>query len=84
MRKLYVGVRGEKREVFRSEVEPTTESHGGEYAAVIGPFRTRRAADLMARLGGRNPHVRSVADAERIAARMAKRERENLNSENSI
>lgn len=72
--RLYVGCVGADREVFRSPVTPTRESHGAKYLAVIGPFRTRRAADFMASPGGRNnPHCQSVADAERIASRLGRR-----------
>jgi hypothetical protein len=71
--KLYAGyIKGQlPLEVFRSPAEPTSESHGERYAAVIGPFRTRRAADWMAHpVRGRfNPHCRTVADAERLAKR---------------
>ncbi len=65
---VYVGCKGGRREVFRSEQRPTQQSHGHLYMAVIGPFRTKRGAEFMARCGGNNPHVRCVADAERIAA----------------
>ena len=65
--KIYVGVSKGTREVFRSAIAPTERSHGARYAAVIGPFRTVRAARLMAETGGSNPHLLSVGDAERIA-----------------
>jgi hypothetical protein len=66
--KLYVGVKGTTREVFRSRETPTQQSHGAKYAAAIGPFRTRAGADFMAAYGHHNnPHLRSVADAERLA-----------------
>lgn len=66
--KLYVGLQGSKREVFRSATEPTETSHGHLYAASVGPFRTRRGAEFMARYGGNgNPHLQCVNDAERIA-----------------
>jgi len=45
---IYTGVRAGKRRVFSSEFEPTEQSHGHIYTAVIGPFRTRAAAFLMA------------------------------------
>lgn len=38
-----------------------------DYRAMIGPFRTVRAARLMADHGGGNPHIQCVADAEQIA-----------------
>ena len=51
---------------FRSATEPTRESHGHRFLAVIGPFRTMRAARVMARYGPGNPHLQSVSDAERL------------------
>ena len=68
--KHYVGYKvGGGRETFRAESEPTPESHGHRYAAVWGPFRSKRGAVFGAswRAVG-NPHVQTVADAERIAA----------------
>jgi hypothetical protein len=65
--KLYVGVNAGKREVFRSSVNPSQETHGAKYAAVIGPFKTKRAAEFMAKYGQGNPHLQTVADAERIS-----------------
>ena len=66
--KIYVGVRFPlQREVFRSHLEPTGESHGELYGAVIGPFKTVRAAEFMAQQGGNNPHCQTVDDAERIS-----------------
>ena len=35
-------------EPFRSATEPTQASHGERYSHVIGPFRTRRAANWAA------------------------------------
>ena len=53
------------RKVFRSDVTPTEDTHP-EYGAVIGPFRTVRAARFMAQHGGAgNPHLVTVDDAER-------------------
>jgi hypothetical protein len=66
---LYVGISGKGREVFRSKKTPTDSSHGKKYGAAIGPFRTRRGAEIMAKYGANNPHIRSVADAERMAKR---------------
>lgn len=64
----YVGLlHGGGREVFRSVQRPTTELHGDKYGAVIGPFRTRRGAEFMARHGAGNPHCRCVRDAERLS-----------------
>ncbi len=67
--KIYVGIKSNNREVFTSEIEPTQQSHGHLYGAVIGAFRTRGAADYMVDHGGHsNPHLQSVADAERLFA----------------
>ena len=74
MIRYYVGLRhgvGKgKRVVFRSAVTPTIKSHGQRYAAVIGPFRTKRAAVMMATFGSGNPHLQTVLDAERMAKRV--------------
>ena len=56
---------------FRSATVPTWESHGDRYAAVIGPFRTMRAALWAERYGRGNPHFRTVADAEAYAKKEA-------------
>ena len=52
---------------FTADTEPTEASHGATYGAVIGPFRTRRAAFWAERHGANNPHFAHVNDAERIA-----------------
>ena len=44
---------------------------GETVLALIGPFRTVRAAELTAKTGAGNPHIQCVADAERIAKRLA-------------
>ena len=69
--KIYVGVCKNNRVVFKSETVPTQQSHGSKYVAAIGPFRTMRAATLMAVCGSGNPHLQNVSDAERIAARQS-------------
>jgi hypothetical protein len=69
MMKPYVGLKDGKRSVFKSETAPTESSHGHLYNAVIGPFRTNRGAVFMAEHGHNNPHLQTVADAERIARR---------------
>lgn len=67
-KKIYVGIAKDKREVFLSATEPSQESHGHLYGAVVGAFRTRRAAQYMADYGSHNnPHLQSVADAERLS-----------------
>ena len=64
---LYVGCNAGTREVFHAANVPTFETHGEKYAAVIGPFRTRRGADFMAQYGAGNPHCQCVAQAEKLA-----------------
>ncbi len=66
-KKIYLGVRQNVREVFRSAVVPTDQTHGKLYDYTIGPFRTVRGATYMKEYGVSNPHVVTVADAERIA-----------------
>lgn len=67
-KKIWVGVgTGWKREVVRCVERPTFQTHGGSFSAMIGPFRTVRAANFMAGPGVNNPHVGTVADAERLA-----------------
>lgn len=68
MNKWYVGCNGAERATFKATSTPTRESHGGTYAAVIGPFVTRRGAEYMARHGGDNPLLQHVNDAERYAS----------------
>jgi hypothetical protein len=66
--KFYVGLKQDAtREVFRAASKPTHKTHGRKYAATIGPFRTKRAAEFMAKYGQGNPHLQTVADAERIS-----------------
>lgn len=70
--KFYVGIKPNAvYETFKSQDEPTQESHGKQYNAVIGPFRTKRGADFMAKHGKGNPHIQHVNDAERIAKQYA-------------
>ena len=65
----YVGVRVEDGvyERFQAWGTPVRETHGKQYAAVIGPFKTVRGARFMADYGKGNPHCQHVDDAERIA-----------------
>lgn len=65
--RIYLGLDEQTREVFRAEQEPTFATHGNRFAAVVGPFRTMRAAVFMRDYGQGNPHCQCVADAERIA-----------------
>jgi hypothetical protein len=64
----YVGFNNAKgvREMFLSEQEPSEETTP-QYKAVVGPFRTSRAARYMVEHGANNPHLQTVADAERLA-----------------
>jgi hypothetical protein len=63
----YVGLgAGSLRVPFQATATPTAEAFP-QYGAVVGPFRTKRGADYLARYGFLNPHVRCVADAERLA-----------------
>lgn len=66
IKQWYVGC-GETYETFQSDKEPERDDHDGKFGAVVGPFRTKRAAELMARFGRGNPHFTCVADAERYA-----------------
>lgn len=71
--RYYVGLgpAGE-RIAFRSARAPTRASHGALFAAVIGPFSSRRGAVYMTIYGRGNPHCRCVADAERLARSLLK------------
>lgn len=52
-----------RREVFRSTSDPTRETHG-QYAQVIGPFRTKRGAEWMREHGHCGVNATTVAQAE--------------------
>ena len=52
-------------EVFACDMVPTFASHGLRYAAVTGPFRTKRAAIFMSRTSP-NPHCVTVSQAESL------------------
>ena len=79
MSRVYLGISGTKPDpragvglaytgrVFRSAETPTHDTHGEAFRYVIGPFRTARAARIMLAIGCGNPHLRCVADAERLA-----------------
>ena len=63
----YVGHGTPKPQAFRTDSIPTAETHP-QYRAVVGPFRTRRAAQWAASdYAQGNPHYQTVTDAERIA-----------------
>lgn len=65
-RRWYVGFRHPLCEAFASATTPTPSTHG-QYNAVMGPFRTQRAADYCVAAGWNNPHTQTVADCERLA-----------------
>ncbi len=66
--KFYVGCKvGGSRELIRYHKQPTAITHGHQYLAVIGPFRTKRGAEFMRDYGQGNPHCQCVRDAERLA-----------------
>jgi hypothetical protein len=73
MKKFYVGilVASIGREMFQAEATPTTESHGTKYAAVIGPFKTKRGAAYMKQFGQSNPHCQTVSQAEALGKKYA-------------
>lgn len=71
-RRLYVGFNQGRAEAFRAVPTPTKREYGYRYAAVIGPFRTRAAAELVAH--GAGPQVQTVTDAERAALQMQREE----------
>lgn len=56
-------------QVFRHHEAPTAQSHGQRFGHCVGPFRTKRGAEYMARHGRSNPHCTTVAEAERLAAK---------------
>ena len=75
-RKIFVGIlhprsyygKGHHREIFTTNgYMPTFHTHGIRYTAVIGPFRSRLAAEIMAKHGENNPHFQHVEDAESFA-----------------
>ena len=68
LKRWYVGISvfTMKYKAFQSEAEPTSQSHGLYYIAVIGPFITRRAAIWTQEHGKGNPHFCHVTDAERL------------------
>ena len=58
----YIGYKTGQMTVISAETTPTKNSHP-QFNAVIGPFRTMRAAQYMKN----NPQCQSVADAERLS-----------------
>lgn len=72
MKRFYVGHQGGKRFFFSSETTPTRATHGDKYNAVVGPFRTKRAAMWASATAPNNPHYQHVNDAERISKQAAR------------
>src|SRR5690348_17115800 len=68
-KRYYVGLKpnGVRAVFYMAVVEPTQEMCP-QYNAVIGPFRTKRGAEFMAKYGAGNPHCQTVQDAEKLAA----------------
>ena len=67
--RYYLGFKHGTIQTFKA-IGPVTEAeYGTRYLAVLGPFRTRRAA-LFCRRTWPNVHVQTVQDAERIARRL--------------
>ena len=66
-KRYYVGLGGSKPTLLHLESDPTRGTHGHLYAAVIGPFQTKRGAEFMRDYGQGNPHIYHVRDAERLA-----------------
>lgn len=56
-----------KYKAFRYVKTPTRANCGDLFVAVIGPFRTKRAALWAEAYGRNNPHFQHVEDAERLS-----------------
>jgi hypothetical protein len=70
----YVGTTEDGRMVvFQSDTVPTEATHGDRFVFTTGPFRTMRAARLMAEGGKDNPHTVTVAQCERLARQEARK-----------
>lgn len=65
--KWYVGHCTGKLKAFSAINLPTEATHGDLYKAVIGPFKTKRAALWTEQYGQNNPHFQHVNDAERLS-----------------
>jgi hypothetical protein len=65
---FYIGIDRltHKFKAFRYIKTPTEANCGDLFAAVIGPFKTKRAALWAEQYGQNNPHFRHVDDAERL------------------
>lgn len=67
-RRWYVGWQGDLRVAFAYHKPPTRENYGSAFDKVVGPFRTKRAAEVMAKCGQDSPYCQTVRDAELLAA----------------
>ena len=65
--KWYVGMIKGELVRFRSELTPEETKWGQVYNAVIGPFRTKRAALWAEKYGYMNHHFYNVKDAEKLS-----------------
>lgn len=63
----YVGMVRGALHFFESVEKPTEKTHGDRFVAVVGPFRTIRAARWAEKFGYMNPHFVCVEDAEVIS-----------------
>lgn len=81
-KKYYVGKSSKtgKREKFLSATKPTQQSHGKMYSYVIGPFKTKNGAIIMAKYGENNPHLQTVGDAEKMAKKNPEMVKEKIES----
>ena len=59
-KRFYVGEKNKTREMFSYAETPTKKTHP-QYQAVVGPFKTKRAAEYLVD----NPHISSVREAEK-------------------
>ena len=67
-KRWYVGItKGNKMQAFQSESTPFKVIYGTKYFAVIGPFKTKRAAKWAEVHGPGNPHFNCVEDAEKLS-----------------
>ena len=64
---IYVGLKTNGMEVFRSAEPPTTKTHGAYYWGVIGEFKTLRGAEFFAKHAFVNPFCHNVETAEQLA-----------------
>lgn len=68
---IFLGYKNGKPERVDSPTIPTFQSHGNQFDCMVGPFRTVRGLKAMIKWGRNNPHMQTVADAERIGKKYA-------------